>query len=81
VRILHDDGSMAVYAHLREGGVWVRQGQRVHAGQTIGLSGNTGYTSGPHLHFAIEVNRGMRVESIPMRIRAPDGSMLRIPRD
>jgi murein DD-endopeptidase MepM/ murein hydrolase activator NlpD len=80
VRILHDDGSMAVYAHLRAAGVWVRQGQRVHAGQKIGLSGNTGYTTGPHLHFAVEVNRGMRMESIPVRIRAPDGSMLNIPR-
>ena len=80
IRILHDDGSMAVYAHLRAEGVWVRPGQRVHAGQTIGLSGNTGFSTGPHLHFAIQVNRGMREVSIPMRIRAPDGSMVNIPR-
>ena len=80
VRILHDDGSMALYAHLRAVGVWVRLGQRVHAGQSIGLSGNTGFTTGPHLHFAIQVNRGMREESIPMRLRAPDGSMVAIPR-
>lgn len=79
VRILHDDGSMALYAHLRAVGVWVHIGQRVHAGQTIGLSGNTGFTTGPHLHFAIQVNRGLREVSIPMRMRAPDGSMLRIP--
>lgn len=79
VRILHDDGSMALYAHLRAEGVWVRPGQHVHAGQAIGLSGNTGFTTGPHLHFAILVNRGMHEVSIPMRIRAPDGSMVRIP--
>ena len=80
VRILHDDGSMALYAHLRAVGVWVRLGQRVHAGQPIGLSGNTGFTTGPHLHFAIQVNSGMREESIPLRMRAPDGSMVNIPR-
>jgi len=73
VRILHDDGTMALYAHLEEGGVLVHGGQRVQAGQQIGLSGNTGFTTGPHLHFAIQVNRGMRLESIPFRMRGPDG--------
>ncbi|HVI26262.1 MAG TPA: M23 family metallopeptidase [Xanthomonadaceae bacterium] len=69
VRILHDDGSMGLYAHLREGGVLVRPGERVRAGQRIGTSGNTGFTTGPHLHFAVQVNRGMRLESIPFRMQ------------
>jgi murein DD-endopeptidase MepM/ murein hydrolase activator NlpD len=69
VRILHDDGSMALYAHLKTGGVLVRVGQQVQAGQQIGLSGNTGFTTGPHLHFAVQVNRGMRLVSIPFRMR------------
>jgi murein DD-endopeptidase MepM/ murein hydrolase activator NlpD len=68
VRILHDDGTMALYAHLKLDGVMVRAGQRVRAGQLIGLSGNTGYTTGPHLHFAVQVNRGMKLESIPFRL-------------
>ena len=75
VRIVHDDGSMALYAHLREGGVLVRVGQRVAKGQEIGLSGNTGFTTGPHLHFAIQVNRGMRLESIPFRMNGPAGPL------
>lgn len=75
VRVLHDDGTMALYAHLRIHGVLVRVGQRVRAGQRIGLSGNTGFTSGPHLHFAVQVNRGMRLESIPFRMRGPDGAV------
>lgn len=75
VRLLHDDGAMSVYAHLDTDGVLVRVGQRVRAGQQIGRSGNTGFTSGPHLHFAVQVNRGMRLESIPFRMRGPAGPM------
>jgi len=75
VRILHDDGTMALYAHLKPEGVMVRVGQRVQAGQQIGLSGNTGFTTGPHLHFAIQVNRGMRLESIPFRMLGPRGAL------
>lgn len=75
VRILHDDGTMALYAHLQESGVLVRVGQRVHAGQQIGLSGNTGFTTGPHLHFVVQVNRGMQLESIPFRMSGPQGPL------
>jgi murein DD-endopeptidase MepM/ murein hydrolase activator NlpD len=70
-----------VYAHLQEGGVLVRIGQRVRAGQQIGLSGNTGFTTGPHLHFVVQVNRGMRLESIPVRIAGAGGGLLRVPVD
>lgn len=69
IRILHDDGTMALYAHLAPDGVLVRQGQQVHAGQRIGLSGNTGFSTAPHLHFSLQVNRGMRLVSIPFRMR------------
>jgi hypothetical protein len=68
VRILHDDGTMGLYAHLKPEGVYVRVGQRVKAGQRIGLSGNTGFTTGPHLHFAVQVNRGMQLIAIPFRM-------------
>jgi murein DD-endopeptidase MepM/ murein hydrolase activator NlpD len=68
VRVLHDDGTMAVYAHLQENGVYVRVGDRVGVGQQIAASGNTGYSSGPHLHFCVQVNTGMRLVSIPFRM-------------
>ena len=73
IRILHDDGSMGLYAHLANGGARVRVGQRVEAGQRIGLSGNTGYSTAPHLHFAVQVNRGMQLLSIPFRLAGPAG--------
>jgi murein DD-endopeptidase MepM/ murein hydrolase activator NlpD len=57
VRIQHIDGTFAVYAHLSHGGVYVYPGQRVAAGQQIGLAGSTGYSSGPHLHFAVQTVR------------------------
>ena len=53
IRIQHLDGTMAIYVHLAHGGVFVYPGQKVMAGQQIGLAGSTGYSSGPHLHFAI----------------------------
>lgn len=73
VRVLHDDGTMALYAHLQERGVMVRMGQHVRAGQLIGRSGNTGFTSGPHLHFAVQANQGMRLVAVPFRMFGPQG--------
>lgn len=67
--ILHDDGSMAVYAHLALEKAQVQPGLQVKAGELIGYSGNTGFSSGPHLHFAIQVNRGMLLESVPFQFR------------
>ena len=74
VRILHDDGTFAVYAHLNWNAIRVRPGQRVKAGQYIADSGDTGFSSGPHLHFAVQRNMGMRVESLPMTFRGANGS-------
>lgn len=78
VRILHSDGSMGVYAHLKQNGVYVRVGQKVSLGQRIGVSGNTGYSSGPHLHFVLQINSGMRLVSIPFRMVSGRG-FLRLP--
>lgn len=75
IRLLHADGSMSLYAHLQAGGVLVRVGQQVQAGQRIGLSGNTGNSSAPHLHFARQRNLGMRLESIRFRMSSPRGEL------
>lgn len=77
VRILHSDGTMALYAHLGPAGVIVGAGRRVRAGQLIGRSGNTGFSSGPHLHFVIQQNVGMKLISLPFEFRLPDGNSAR----
>ena len=66
VRIMHDDGSHAVYAHLNWNSIRVRPGDRVERGEYIADSGNTGFSTGPHLHFVVLLNRGMRLESMPV---------------
>lgn len=72
LRILHDDGSMATYAHLFPDSIIVQPGQRVKRGERIALSGNTGFSSGPHLHFAVQVHRDMSMRSVPFRMERLD---------
>ena len=50
----HDFGYKTLYAHLSE--ISVRRGERVNRGQTIGLSGNTGTSTAPHLHYEVLLN-------------------------
>ncbi|MDI2141192.1 MULTISPECIES: M23 family metallopeptidase [unclassified Pseudomonas] len=75
VRILHDDGTMGVYLHLKQGSVSVREGQRVAVGSPLALSGNTGNSSGPHLHFVVQRNTGGGLVSIPYQFNQPLGAL------
>lgn len=54
VRIKHSDGTIANYLHLTQNGALVTVGQNVTQGMTIAHSGNSGCTSGPHLHFMVQ---------------------------
>lgn len=75
VRILHDDGTMGIYLHLQQGSVAVREGQRVSTGNLLARSGNTGNSTGPHLHFVVQQNTGMQTVSIPFEFSQPVNSM------
>ena len=75
VRILHSDGTMGVYLHLMRGSVQVREGQRVETGTLIARSGNTGNSTGPHLHFVVQRNVGLALESIPFSFTQPVNSL------
>jgi len=74
VRILHDDGTYSVYAHLNWNTIRVRPGDEVRRGQYIADSGNTGFSTGPHLHFAVIRNAGMKPESLPIVFEGRDGT-------
>lgn len=71
VRVLHDDGTMGVYLHLKQNSVQVREGQRVQAGDLLAQSGNTGNSTGPHLHFVVQKNVGLNTVSIPFEFAQP----------
>jgi murein DD-endopeptidase MepM/ murein hydrolase activator NlpD len=77
VRILHDDGTYAEYAHLNWNSIRVKPGDAVRRGEYIANSGNTGFSSGPHLHFAVIRNAGLRAESVPLVFEGPNGSEVR----
>jgi murein DD-endopeptidase MepM/ murein hydrolase activator NlpD len=63
ILILHADGTIANYVHLDFNGALVDVGDLVTAGQPIGISGMTGFTTIPHLHFVVHKARG---ETVPV---------------
>jgi hypothetical protein len=70
VTIQHVDGTMAHYCHLSPRSAKVRVGQKVRAGDLLAASGNTGFTSGPHLHFAVfKARDGYGRQTLPVKFR------------
>jgi murein DD-endopeptidase MepM/ murein hydrolase activator NlpD len=80
IEIRHSDGTVANYHHLRLMGVKVEKGQSVKRGDLIGRSGNTGFSTGPHLHFAVtKLSSVGLVDSVKVRFQAKRG-LLTCPR-
>jgi murein DD-endopeptidase MepM/ murein hydrolase activator NlpD len=75
VLVLHDDGTLGEYMHLSPSGVEVKPGQRVNRGQELALSGNTGFSSTPHLHFQVmtAAEDGIAARSFPFQIAVAPG--------
>jgi murein DD-endopeptidase MepM/ murein hydrolase activator NlpD len=78
VRVLHPDGTMALYAHLNWNSIRVVPGQRVARGEHLADSGNTGFSTGPHLHFVVQRNAGGIMESVPIEFAGPRGSSITV---
>lgn len=69
VSVRHDDETIAQYRHFRQGGVVVKKGDDVRAGQLLGYSGNSGHSTGPHLHFNVVHKHGSGRESVRVKFR------------
>jgi len=64
-------GLFAFYAHMQPGTLRVKVGDKITRGQTLGLLGNTGNSSEPHLHFQIcDANSELGSEGIPYALRS-----------
>ena len=77
VRIIHTDGTWGLYAHLLPGSIMVKPNQNVKLGECFARVGNTGYSTGPHLHFALLKLLPDRFVSVPFRFVQPDGQVIK----
>lgn len=60
IKLLHPDGTTSYYLHLSK--FKIKLNQRVKQGELIGLSGNTGNSTGPHLHFSVTNAKGVLID-------------------
>jgi murein DD-endopeptidase MepM/ murein hydrolase activator NlpD len=69
VLVLHEDGTLGEYMHLAPSSVEVQPGDFVERGQELALSGNTGFSSTPHLHFQVmtAADDGVSARSFPIQ--------------
>lgn len=74
VVILHDDGTLGFYVHLDHQGALVSSGDHIQQGEPIGLSGFTGFTTKPHLHFVV---REAPNNAVPVYFKGYEGKKLR----
>lgn len=73
IEIQHANGYLTTYSHMSRFAVGMSAGVRVRQGQVIGYVGNTGLSTGPHLHYEVKVNDRF-VD--PLKIRVPRGREL-----
>lgn len=76
VYVQHDDGTVALYVHFAFGSIFAQAGRRVMRGDVLGLSGNTGFSTGPHLHFEVGYPKDGRTwQTVPVRFSSGRGEV------
>lgn len=73
VKVLHDDGTIGEYVHLKFNGAFVNVGDKVSIDKPIGLTGLSGFTTTPHLHFVVYKERSI---SIPVFFKGYENKTL-----
>jgi murein DD-endopeptidase MepM/ murein hydrolase activator NlpD len=71
INVVHSDGTIAAYVHLTKDGALVDVNDAVVQGQIIGLSGNSGSSSEPHLHFHVQACSGCITTPVTFRNTRP----------
>lgn len=77
VFIRHNNGLATLYGHLSL--IKAIEGQRVQIGDVIGYSGNTGYSTGPHLHFSVYASQGVKIMDRQSISKGCVGKIYRMP--
>ena len=76
VVVLHSDGTTGEYFHLEHGSVQVQVGDHVERGQWLARSGNTGFSTAPHLHFGVyRTGHDHSTESLAVRFQTRSGAV------
>ena len=63
ISIQHEGGVVTNYVHMYQDGILVKEGQEVRAGEFIGKVGNSGLSTGPHLHFEV-IKNGIAINPV-----------------
>jgi murein DD-endopeptidase MepM/ murein hydrolase activator NlpD len=66
ILVQHNNGLSTLYGHLSV--IKVAAGQSIKRGEVIALSGNTGYSTGPHLHFSTYASDGVKISSLKSKV-------------
>ena len=73
ILVYHKDGTFAEYTHIKKNGSIVKAGDTIEIGELIGYSGNVGWSTGPHLHFIVFLQRFKTRETLPTKFRVGKG--------
>ena len=74
VIICHNDGTFSEYDHIKQNGATIEVGDKIDKGQLIAYSGNVGWSTGPHLHLMVYLQRLDTIETIATKFLVEDKS-------